>query len=74
MSEAQQDVLEKVMELLGEHFDHAIVAVGWYDEDKQYTTNAAYTGGVAPALGLCRLYDAKWTKEHLWGADDDDAF
>ena len=71
MNAAQQDVLDKVIELLSEHFDHSIVAVGWYDEDKQYSTTATYSGGVAPALGLCKLYETKWQKEHLWGADED---
>ena len=73
MNAAQQEVLDKVIELLSEHFDHAVVAVGWYDEDKQYSTTATYTGGVAPALGLCKLYETKWQKEHLWGPDEDGA-
>lgn len=72
MNAAQQDVLDKVIELLSEHFDHAVVAVGWYDEDKQYSTTGTYSGGVAPALGLCKLYETKWQKEHLWGADEDE--
>jgi hypothetical protein len=72
MNAAQQEVLDKVIELLGEHFDHAVVAVGWYDEDKQYSTTATYSGGVAPALGLCSLYKTKWQKEHLWGADEEE--
>jgi hypothetical protein len=72
MNQSQQDVMDRVFELLSEHFDHVIVAVGTYDEDKQYTTAASYTGGVAPAIGLCKLYEKKWTKEHLWGADDED--
>ncbi len=71
MNAAQQEVLDKVIELLSEHFDHAIVAVGCYDEDKQYSTTATYSGGVAPALGLCKLYETKWQKEHLWGPDED---
>jgi hypothetical protein len=71
MNAAQQEVLDKVIELLSEHFDHAVVAVGWYDEDKQYSTTATYSGGVAPALGLCKLYETKWQKEHLWGPDED---
>jgi hypothetical protein len=72
MNQSQQDVMDRVFELLSEHFDHVIVAVGTYDEDKQYTTAASYTGGVAPAIGLCKLYEKKWTKEHLWGPDDED--
>ena len=44
MNTAQQEVLDKVIELLSEHFDHAIVAVGCYDEDKQYSTTATYSG------------------------------
>ena len=48
MNAAQQQILDKVIELLSEHFDHSIVAVGWYDEDKQYSTTATYSGGVAP--------------------------
>ncbi len=72
MNAAQQQILDKVIELLGEHFDHAVVAVGWYDEDKQYSTTGTYSGGVAPALGLCKLYETKWQKEHLWGADEED--
>ena len=71
MNTAQQEVLDKVIELLSEHFDHAVVAVGCYDEDKQYSTTATYSGGVAPALGLCKLYEAKWQKEHLWGPDEE---
>ena len=71
MNTAQQQVLDKVIELLSEHFDHAVVAVGCYDEDKQYSTTATYSGGVAPALGLCKLYETKWQKEHLWGPDEE---
>jgi hypothetical protein len=71
MNTAQQQVLDKVIELLSEHFDHAVVAVGCYDEEKQYVTSATYSGGVAPALGLCKLYETKWQKEHLWGPDEE---
>ena len=71
MNAAQQEVLDKVIEMLGEHFDHAVVAVGCYDEEKQYATSATYSGGVAPALGLCKLYETKWQKEHLWGPDEE---
>jgi hypothetical protein len=71
MNAAQQQVLDKVIELLSEHFDHAVVAVGCYDEEKQYSTTATYSGGVAPALGLCKLYETKWQKEHLWGPDEE---
>ena len=71
MNESQQEAIDRVFEILSEHFDHVVMAVGSYDEDKQYTTAASFTGGVAAALGLCKLYSAKWTKEHLWGADED---
>lgn len=69
MTPSQQDAVDRAFEILSEHFDHVVLAVGVYNEDKQYTTAASFTGGVAPALGLCKLYSAKWTKEHLWGAD-----
>ena len=72
MTEVQQQMIDKAFELLSEHFDHVVIAVGTYDEDKQYTTAASFTGGVAAAIGLCKLYEAKWTKEHLWGPDDHD--
>jgi hypothetical protein len=71
MTEAQQQMIDKAFEMLSEHFDHVVIAVGTYDEDKQYTTTASYYGGVAPAIGLCKLYENRWTKEHLWGSDDD---
>jgi hypothetical protein len=74
MTEAQQQTIDKVFELLSEHFDHAVIAVGVYDEDKQYTTAASFSGGVAAAVGLCRLYEMKWSKEHLWGAPEDEDF
>lgn len=64
--------MDRVFELLGEHFDHVVVAVGAYDEEKQYTTAASYAGGVAPAIGLCKLYENKWTREHLWGVEDEE--
>ena len=67
----QQQMIDKAFELLSEHFDHVVIAVGTYDEDKQYTTTASYYGGVAPAIGLCKLYEKRWTKEHLWGPDDE---
>ena len=72
MNQAQQQAIDRVFEILSEHFDHCIIAVGTYDEDKQYTTAASFSGGVAPAIGLCKLYEKKWTKEHLWGADDEE--
>ena len=56
MTEAQQQMIDKAFEILTEHFDHVVIAVGTYDEDKQYTTTASYYGGVAPAIGLCKLY------------------
>ena len=71
MTEAQQQMIDRAFEMLSEHFDHVVIAVGTYDEDKQYTTTASYYGGVAPAIGLCKLYEKRWTKEHLWGPDDD---
>ena len=71
MTEAQQQMIDKAFEMLSEHFDHVVIAVGTYDVDKQYTTTASYYGGVAPAIGLCKLYENRWTKEHLWGSDDD---
>ena len=70
MTEAQQQVIDRAFELLSEHFDHVVIAVGTYDEDKQYTTTASYYGGVAPAIGLCKLYEKRWIKEHLWGPDE----
>jgi hypothetical protein len=72
MTEAQQQMIDRAFELLSEHFDHVVIAVGTYDEDKQYTTTASYYGGVAPAIGLCKLYEKRWTKEHLWGPDADE--
>src|SRR3954453_16861444 len=72
MNQSQQQAVDRVFEILSEHFDHVVIAVGTYDEDKQYTTAASFTGGVAAAIGLCKLYEAKWTKEHLWGPDDHD--
>jgi hypothetical protein len=72
MNQSQQEAVDRVFEILSEHFDHVVIAVGTYDEDKQYTTAASFTGGVAAAIGLCKLYEAKWTKEHLWGPDDHD--
>lgn len=77
MNQSQQDAVDRAFEILSEHFDHVVLAVGTYDEDRQYTTAASFTGGVAAALGLCKLYSAKWTREHLWGdngaeEEDDD--
>jgi hypothetical protein len=71
MTESQQQMIDRAFEMLSEHFDHVVIAVGTYDEDKQYTTTASYYGGVAPAIGLCKLYEKRWTKEHLWGPDED---
>jgi hypothetical protein len=70
MNQSQQDAVDRAFEILSEHFDHVVLAVGAYDEDRQYTTAASFTGGVAPALGLCQLYTSKWTREHLWGDSD----
>jgi hypothetical protein len=55
MNQPQQETIDRVFELLSEHFDHVVIAVGTYDEDKQYTTAASFTGGVAAAIGLCKL-------------------
>ena len=65
MNQPQQEAIDRVFEILSEHFDHVVIAVGTYDEDKQYTTAASFTGGVAAAIGLCKLYEAKWTKEQI---------
>jgi hypothetical protein len=76
MNEAQSDVLHKVADLLGEHFDHAAVVIGFYDDQKLYNTAGIYHGGVAPAIGLCQLYIEKWSKTHLYGSEEevDDEF
>ena len=37
MTEVQQQMIDKAFELLSEHFDHVVIAVGTYDEDKQVT-------------------------------------
>jgi len=71
MDPSQTEAVNRAFEILGEHFDHVVIAVGTYDEDKQYTTSASYTGGVAAAVGLCRLYETKWMDEHLWGGGED---
>jgi hypothetical protein len=71
MNQAQQQAIDRVFEILSEHFEHVVIAVGTYDEDKQYTTAASFSGGVAAAIGLCKLYEKKWTKEHLWGPDEE---
>lgn len=71
MNQAQQQAIDRVFEILSEHFEHVVIAVGTYDEEKQYTTAASFSGGVAAAIGLCKLYEKKWTKEHLWGPDDE---
>ena len=67
MNQPQQEAVARAFEILSEHFDHVVLAVGAYHEDRQYTTAASFTGGVAAALGLCQLYATKWTREHLWG-------
>jgi len=72
MNQPQQETIDRVFEILSEHFDHVVIAVGAYDEDKQYTTAASFTGGVAAAIGLMKLYETKWTKEHLWGPDEEE--
>jgi hypothetical protein len=37
MNQAQQQAIDRVFEILSEHFEHVVIAVGTYDEDKQYT-------------------------------------
>jgi hypothetical protein len=71
MNTAQQQAIDRCFEILSEHFEHVVISVGTYDEEKQYTTAASFSGGVAAAIGLCKLYEKKWTKEHLWGPDDE---
>ncbi len=71
MTEVQQQMIDKAFDILTEHFDHVVIAVGTHDEEERYTTTAGYYGGVAPAIGLCKLYEQRWTKEHLWGSDED---
>ena len=71
MTEAQQQMIDKAFDILSEHFDHVVIAVGTNDENERYTTTAGYYGGVAPAIGLCKLYENRWTKEHLSGVDDE---
>jgi hypothetical protein len=67
MNQSQQDAVDRAFEILSEHFDHVVLAVGAYNKDRQCSTTASFTGGVAPALGLCQLDTARWTREHLWG-------
>ena len=38
MNQSQQQAIDRVFEILSEHFDHVVIAVGTYDEDKQYTS------------------------------------
>jgi hypothetical protein len=67
MTDAQQQVLQKVHDLLGEHFEHVVLIVGSYDEDKRYSTSGHWHGGLAPAIGLCNIYQQKWQIDHLRG-------
>lgn len=51
MDPSQTEAVNRAFEILGEHFDHVVIAVGTYDEDKQYTTSASYTGESPQRLG-----------------------
>lgn len=82
MNTAQQEVLDKVIELLSEHFDHAVVAVGCYDEEKQYVTSATYAEASPPHSasassmrpsgrrstcgGRTKNISSPWKKGDLW--------
>ena len=38
-------------------------------------SSANIGGSIIPqpsTLGLCKLYETKWQKEHLWGPDDEE--
>lgn len=58
---AQQQALEKAYDLLGEHFDHVLIAISteYAQEDGMVATRVFWKGGPIPAIGLCE--EAKTT-------------
>ncbi len=53
-TQAQQEALQKVFEIIGEHFDGALVVVNSEADDGQSRsiTNIFWTGGYLAALGM----------------------
>lgn len=51
---AQQEVLEKAYNILGEQFDYVLIAVGWETDHDESTeaTRYFYKGGRMACLGL----------------------
>jgi hypothetical protein len=53
MNKSQEDALDKINQLLSEHFEHSVICVGFKNEDDKTTGfEINYSGGWIPARGL----------------------
>lgn len=55
MTPAQQDALKRVLDLLSEHFDAALIIVSADCEDRTSVVQHAYHGSFSTAVGLAEL-------------------
>ena len=67
MTEAQKECLDKVENLLGEHFDSYVVCVDNADinDAGDHYTGGIWHGGHAMAAGLCELQKARIVHDSL---------
>jgi len=59
MTPAQRDAIRKAFSLLGEHFEHVLIALDWETEDEKGDRCNAHTcywhGGAMACLGLAEF-------------------
>lgn len=65
LNKHQQDALERAYDLLGEHFDHAVIITGWdVDSTAAMAYKLIFKGGSLSALGLCN-----WAADRILDQD-----
>lgn len=74
MTEAQKQTLEKIHELIREHFDAGVVIVetDTEDEKKGEDREIGWHGGITRAVGLCKIAELRFLKCIESYQNDDD--
>jgi hypothetical protein len=59
MTDAQDQALDKVHDILKEHFTGSVVVVECEIDDKLESVNCLYAGGFAKSLGLLKVGESR---------------
>lgn len=74
MTTQQEKAYNEAQEILRRNFDAFVMIVcdDMIDVSTEVSQNfGAYDGGLDRAVGLCHLYEARWTATHLKGEHEE---